>query len=158
VFSNWAFNPTTNGQFVTDQRFPPVPGMVDLVTRAADKGYAVFFLTGRPAAQEGPTLGNLTHDGVGVDAGYPEPTELVNGEDGLFTKPLPADYPDYLKTACAGDPNGSCTTVHYKSATRAHIESLGYDIVANFGDQLSDLEGGHADRTFKLPNPNYFLP
>jgi hypothetical protein len=23
---------------------------------------------------------------------------------------------------------------------------------------LSDLEGGHADRTFKMPNPNYFLP
>jgi len=48
--------------------------------------------------------------------------------------------------------------VHYKSATRAHIESLGYEIVGNFGDQFSDLEGGHADRTFKLPNPNYFLP
>jgi hypothetical protein len=48
--------------------------------------------------------------------------------------------------------------VHYKSATRAHIESLGYDIVANFGDQYSDLKGGHADRAVKLPNPNYFLP
>jgi hypothetical protein len=30
--------------------------------------------------------------------------------------------------------------------------------VANFGDQYSDLKGGYADRTFKLPNPNYFLP
>ena len=77
---------------------------------------------------------------------------------GLFTKPAVADYPAYLKTACAGDPNGSCTTIHYKSATRAHIESLGYDIVANFGDQFSDLKGGYADRTFKLPNPNYYLP
>jgi hypothetical protein len=47
---------------------------------------------------------------------------------------------------------------YYKSATRAHIESLGYDIVANLGDQYSDLRGGHADRAFKLPNPNYFLP
>ncbi len=69
-----------------------------------------------------------------------------------------ASDPNYLKEACAGDPNGSCTTIHYKSATRAHIQSLGYEIVANFGDQYSDLEGGHADRTFKLPNPNYFLP
>ncbi len=41
---------------------------------------------------------------------------------------------------------------------RAHIESLGYDIVGNFGDQFSDLKGGYADHTFKLPNPNYFLP
>ncbi|MCP2322120.1 putative secreted acid phosphatase [Hamadaea flava] len=158
VFSNWAYNPTTNGQFVTEQRFPAVFGMVDLVRYAQEQGYAVFFLTGRPLAQEAATLGNLTSDGVGVDAGYPAPTTLVDGEDGLFTKPPVAQYPDYLQAACAGDPNGSCTTVHYKSATRAHIESLGYDIVANFGDQFSDLEGGYADRTFKLPNPNYFLP
>jgi hypothetical protein len=158
IFSNWAFNPTTNATFVTEQRFPAVFGMVDLVRAAEREGYAIFFLTGRPATQEEATLGNLTADGVGVDAGFPKPTTLSDGEDGLFTKPAVADYPDYLKAACAGDPNGSCTTIHYKSATRAHIESLGYDIVANFGDQFSDLEGGHADRTFKLPNPNYFLP
>ena len=160
IFSNWAFNPMTNGQFVTDQKFPAVPGMVAMATAAADEGYAVFFLTGRGAAQEAATLGNLTGDGVGEDAGYPQPTALVNGEDGLFTKPAVADYPDYLKAACATEiaTGASCTTVHYKSATRAHIESLGYDIVANFGDQFSDLKGGSADRTFKLPNPNYFLP
>ena len=35
---------------------------------------------------------------------------------------------------------------------------LGYDIVANFGDQFSDLNGGFADKTFKMPNPNYFMP
>jgi hypothetical protein len=67
-------------------------------------------------------------------------------------------YPDYLKAACAADPGGKCTTIHYKSATRAHIESLGYDITGNFGDQYSDLKGGYADHTFKLPNPNYYLP
>jgi len=158
IASNWAFDPTTNGQFVTEQRFPAVPGMVDLVNTAKQEGYAIFFLTGRGAAQEAATLGNLTTDGIGVDAGYPAPTTLRNGEDGLFTKPPLADYPDYLKTACAADPNGACTTIHYKSATRAHIESLGYDIVANFGDQFSDLNGSFADETIKVPNPMYFLP
>jgi predicted secreted acid phosphatase len=158
IASNFAFNPTTNATFVTGQQFSAVPGMVDLVKAAQQAGYAIFYLTGRPAAQEPDTLGNLTVDGKGIDAGYPAPTALPNGEDGLFTKPAVADYPDYLKDACASDANGSCTTVHYKSATRAHIESLGYEIVANFGDQFSDLEGGHADHTFKLPNPNYFLP
>ncbi|MGG5258980.1 HAD family acid phosphatase [Phycicoccus avicenniae] len=158
IASNWAFNPTTNGQYVTDQKFPATPGMVEMVKKAKAEGYAVFFLTGRPTSQEAATLGNLTADGVGVDAGYPAPTTLTNGEDGLFTKPDVAAYPDYLKQACANDPGGKCTTIHYKSATRAHIESLGYDLVANFGDQYSDLKGGHADRTFKLPNPNYFLP
>lgn len=160
IASNWAYNPVTNGTFVTEQRFPAVPGMVELAAKAAKKGYAVIFITGRPAAQEAPTLGNLTSDGVGQDAGYPAPTALSNGEDGLFTKPAPADYPDYLKVACADEIAAakSCTTIHYKSATRAHIESLGYDIVADFGDQFSDLAGGSTDKTFKLPNPNYFLP
>jgi hypothetical protein len=48
IASNWAFNPTTNGAFVTEQRFPAVPGMVDLVQKAAQQGYAIIFLTGRP--------------------------------------------------------------------------------------------------------------
>jgi hypothetical protein len=108
-------------------------------------------------------LGNLTGANLvanGIDAGYPAPTTLNDGEDGLFTKPAIADYPPYLQAACAAEISASksCTTVHYKSATRAHIEALGYDIVANFGDQYSDFAGGHADRTFKMPNPNYFLP
>jgi hypothetical protein len=30
--------------------------------------------------------------------------------------------------------------------------------VANLGDQFSDLDGGFSDRTFKIPNPMYFLP
>jgi predicted secreted acid phosphatase len=160
IFSNWAYNPATNATYVMGQLFPAVPGMVDMVTQAADEGYAIIFITGRPATQEAATLGNLTSDGVGVDAGYPAPTTLNDGEDGLFTKPAVADYPDYLLQACAEEISAghSCTTVHYKSATRAHIESLGYEIVADFGDQYSDLTGGFADRTFKLPNPNYFLP
>jgi hypothetical protein len=158
IASNWAYNPTTNAQYVNGQLFPAVFGMKNLLDTAEREGYAIFFITGRPASQEAATLGNLTADSVGVDAGYPKPTTLSDGEDGLFTKPAVADYPDYLKAACAGDPNGSCTTIHYKSATRAHIESLGYDIVANFGDQYSDLTGGYADRTFKMPNPNYYLP
>jgi predicted secreted acid phosphatase len=162
IFSNWAFNPTTNGQFVTDQRFPAVPGMVAMVNQAKAEGYAVFFLTGRGAAQEAATLGNLTSDGIGVDAGYPTPTALPNGEDGLFTKPPVGSYPAYLNSPEFCGPSitagVSCPTIRYKSGVRAHIESQGYEIVGNFGDQFSDLIGGSADKTFKLPNPNYFLP
>jgi hypothetical protein len=165
IFSNWAFNPTTNGQFVTDQAFPAVPGMVAMVQWAASHGYAVFFLTGRPQAQEAPTLGNLTADGIGVDAGYPAPTDpdgASGPEDGLYTKPAVGSYPAYLDKpefcAAAIASGTSCATIPYKSGVRAHLEDLGYEIVGNFGDQFSDLKGGFADRTFKLPNPNYFLP
>lgn len=161
VASNWAYNAGTNATYVNGELFPPVPGMVNLVTKAAKEGYAIVFITGRPATQEAVTLGNLTSsDNVGLDAGYPTPTTLNDGELGLFTKLAVADYPKYLQIACADEiaANSSCTTIHYKSATRAHIESLGYTIVADFGDQYSDLEGGHSGATFKLPNPNYFLP
>jgi hypothetical protein len=159
IFSNWAYNPATNATYVNGELFPATPGMVQMVDKAKAEGYAIFFITGRPAIQEAATLGNLTSsDSIGLDAGYPTPTTVKDGEDGLFTKPALADYPNYLKVACAGDTGGVCTTSDYKTATRAHIESLGYDIVANFGDQFSDLRGGFADQTFKMPNPNYFIP
>ncbi len=153
IYSNWAYNPSTNGRYVNAQLFPATPGMVAMVTKAAAEGYAIFFITGRPTSQADATLGNLGTDGIGVDAGYPDPVAL-------FTKPAVVDYPDYLNTACAVEiaAGHSCTTIHYKTATRAYIESMGYEIVASFGDQYSDLTGGYADRTFKMPNPNYYLP
>jgi hypothetical protein len=50
--------------------------MVSTVMQAGQEGYAIIYLTGRPATQEAATLGNLTADNVGVDAGYPAPTTL----------------------------------------------------------------------------------
>lgn len=48
-------------------------------------------------------------------------------------------------------------TLEYKAGARAAIEKKGYDIVINIGDQESDLDGGHADRSFKVANPFYFI-
>jgi predicted secreted acid phosphatase len=50
------------------------------------------------------------------------------------------------------------STIAYKSRERARIERRGYTILANVGDQESDLAGGHAARAFKLPNPFYLIP
>jgi predicted secreted acid phosphatase len=47
--------------------------------------------------------------------------------------------------------------IPFKSGERAALEQQGYRIIANVGDQESDLAGGHADRSFKLPNPFYFI-
>jgi len=55
------------------------------------------------------------------------------------------------------NPGGQSLT-DYKSGVRAWLESIGFDIVVNVGDQESDLAGGHADRAFKLPNPFYYSP
>jgi Predicted secreted acid phosphatase len=171
LYSNWDYNPTTNATFVNGQYFPATPGMVDMVWDAYNAGYAIFWITGRPGSQEQATLGNLTDDVTAelpngdprdVDAGYPAPTDVALGVDGLFTKPLVGSYPAYLDKpefcADAIAASKSCPTIQYKSGTRAYIESLGWDIVATFGDQYSDLLGGYADNTFKMPNPNYYLP
>jgi hypothetical protein len=37
-------------------------------------------------------------------------------------------------------------------------EQQGYTIIANMGDQPSDLDGGLSERTFLLPNPFYRIP
>jgi acid phosphatase len=55
-----------------------------------------------------------------------------------------------------GDSSGSVS--NYKTSKRMDIESKGFVIIANIGDQKSDLAGGHAEVTFKVPNPFYFLP
>lgn len=141
IFSNFAYSTTTNSPFVdagSADVFPATPGMDSAVRRAKAKGYTVFFLTGRPEAQREGTEANLE------DAGYPVTTKQV------YLKDQSAAW----LSSCAPD----CTTIEYKSLTRAHIEDQGYDIVANVGDQYSDLKGGYANRTFKLPNPMYYLP
>ena len=71
-----------------------------------------------------------------VSAGYAKP-----GAGHLFLKP--ATPPSYLHRANAP----ACTTIEYKSGTRAHIASEGYSITADFGDQYSDLLGGNAGRS-----------
>ena len=45
----------------------------------------------------------------------------------------------------------------YKTGIRKQLVAEGYTIIANIGDQESDLAGGYAERTFKLPNPFYIV-
>jgi hypothetical protein len=144
IFSSFVFNPATNADYVNGQRFPEVFGMPALANWASAHGITVFFLTGRNHTVREGTAGNLQKVGFTVPVDEPH----------LYLKYVATDatFPDYLPCA------PTCTTTDYKSLTRKHIESLGYDIIANFGDQFSDLNGGFSDRVFKLPNPMYFLP
>ena len=182
--TNAQFVGLTSGAW-TGNAFPPTPGMLDLVDRAHALGYAIFWITGRGDSQHAATVANLVNDTAAglpnldtvtisgqtipeVDANYVAPTPIDIGHggftDGLFTKPPIGSYPAYLDTQefCGpyihANPPVSCPTIQYKSGTRAYIESQGYDIVGDFGDQFSDLLNGHADKTFKMPNPNYYLP
>ncbi|WP_323095846.1 HAD family acid phosphatase [Intrasporangium sp. YIM S08009] len=143
----FVFNPTRQDYWVQNKLFPATPGMPALVAAASDAGCAIVGLTGRNTGQKAATLANLH------EQGYPQFTDAL-----YFTKWKSGEQPpSYMQGKCVAYP--TCTTIEYKSATRAHVEDdLGYDVVANLGDQFSDLKGGHADHVVKVPNPTYYLP
>jgi hypothetical protein len=125
---NFTFGPNSQAEAVNKIGVAIKPTL-DLFNLAKKNGVAVFFITGRGEAVRQPTTENLQ-------------TQGYSGWDGLTLKP-------------AGT---TLTTVAYKSGARAAIEQQGYRIIANVGDQYSDLAGGHEGTAFKLPNPFYFLP
>lgn len=49
------------------------------------------------------------------------------------------------------------TTAAFKTAARQRLAKEGFTIIANIGDQQSDLDGGFAEKTFKLPDPFYLI-
>lgn len=108
---------------------PVIRPTLDLFNFARSQGVFLFFITGRPS--DIPLVATQTQANL-LSAGY-------SNWKGLEMKP------------------SSEKTLAFKSGKRAEIESSGFHIVANVGDQESDLEGGHADRAFKLPNPFYFI-
>ena len=103
---------------------------LDIYNLAKRRGAAVFFITGRDDGQRAATEQNLQSTGY---TGY---TRLIM-------------TPPDAKYASAAD---------FKSPQRAAIEADGYTIVANIGDQPSDLAGGNSQQTFLLPDPSYRIP
>jgi hypothetical protein len=125
---NFTFGTNSQGEAVNETG-KVIPSTLELFKLAQQNGVAVFFITGRRENTRAHTASNLAREGFTDYAGL------------------------ILKPDASTD-----STVQYKSGARATIESQGYRIVANVGDQYSDLAGGHEDIGFKLANPFYFLP
>lgn len=143
---NYTYNSTTWADYVNKADRPGVFGTAELVQYAKAKGVEVFYNSGLSEAQRTAAVANLKKIGADVNL----------DADHMFLKDK-TNPPAYL-SGCATPGAWTCTTVQYKGGTRKHIEDdLGYEIIANFGDQYSDLDGGYADRTYKLPNPTYFV-
>ncbi|MEU6481106.1 HAD family acid phosphatase [Streptomyces sp. NPDC047017] len=97
--------------------------VLEVARYAQEHGVSLFFVTARPGIIAAPTAYNLEHDGYEVDGLY------VRGLLDLFKN-----------------------VADYKTAQRAGIEAKGYTIIANIGNSATDLSGGHAEKTFKLPD------
>jgi acid phosphatase len=99
----------------------------------------VFFITGRRengASIDNKTPRQWTRDNL-IEAGY-----AGVADDHLILRQ-----------------NSIGSVADYKSAAREAIQNgFQVKIIANIGDQQSDLDNGFADRPFKLPNPFYFIP
>ena len=66
------------------------------------------------------------------------------------------DLGDYEQLICK--PVGyTRTSGDYKTAARKGLEAEGWTIIANVGDQQSDILGGFSEKTFKLVNPFYLI-
>ena len=100
-----------------------------LARHARELGMAVFFITGRPANLREATERNLR------DQGYEWTGVILQPEGAQFA-----------------------SAVDFKAPERRKLTEQGYTVILNLGDQQSDLTGGYAERTFKLPNPVYYLP
>lgn len=109
-------------------RAAALPATLALVQRAQALGVAVFFITGRPAELQAATERNLHEQGYSF-------TRVILRPAGTFR-----------------------SAADFKAPARCEIEREGYSVLLSMGDQRSDLDGGCAERGFKLPNPVYFLP
>ena len=109
-------------------RSKAIPATLALAQEAKRLGVAVFFISGRPVRLQEATEKNLK------DQGY----EFA----GVILRPADSTGP---------------SVVDFKAPERRKIREQGYTIIMNVGDQQSDLDGGYAERTYKLPNPVYFV-
>ncbi len=111
-------------------RDPAIEPTLRVFNLARSLNVTVFFITGRPESQRAATERNLVNVGYG-------------GFARLYLVPEGAHF------ASAAD---------FKAPIRAQIQQAGYTIIANMGDQPSDLIGGHAEKKFLLPDPFYRVP
>ncbi|MFD5269077.1 HAD family acid phosphatase [Streptomyces sp. NPDC058335] len=116
-------NTTLETDFGFSYPQPANKPVLDVARYAQEHGVSLFFVTARPGIISGVTDYNLKYVGYKVSGLYVR---------GLF---------DLFKDVAA-----------YKTAQRVNIESKGYTIIGNIGNSATDLSGGHAEKTFKLPD------
>jgi len=125
------FDSVEYNKWIEKAMAPALEASLKLYKEVLGLGFKVFLMTGRYEKHEGLTVKNLN------DAGFKNWDKLI------------------MRTS---DDHGKLATI-YKSEKRNEMVNEGYRILGNSGDQWSDLLGSSQSiRSFKVPNPMYYLP
>ncbi|MDH6143452.1 putative secreted acid phosphatase [Kitasatospora sp. GP30] len=107
---------------------PGIAPVVQLAQYAHSRGVAIIFVTARLDFIDPVTRHSLSEAGYTVD-------ELRGRDLGDLFEPVQ----------------------QFKTNERIKVENEGYTIIANVGNNWTDIDGGHAEQTFKLPDYNGLL-
>jgi acid phosphatase len=130
VNADFAFIKPAFDAWVETAKAPAIPGTLRLFKEAQRLGVSVFFITGRPESERAVTELNLHNQG----------------------------FHDWQELILRQPTQAKDTAQAFKSAARAAIQSRGYKLILNVGDQWSDLKGApEAEFSVKYPDPYYFL-
>ncbi|KAL9271341.1 Acid phosphatase 1-like protein [Drosera capensis] len=130
ICSLTVFDAVAFDKWVDKAGAPAIEASLKLYEEVLSLGIKVFLLTGRNEQQRNVTVQNL------LDVGFKNWEKLI------------------LRSS---DDHGKPATV-YKSQKRNELVNDGYRIIGNSGDQWSDLLGyAMSVRSFKLPNPMYYI-
>lgn len=126
---------------------PAIPAMLKLYSDLFTAGFSVTFLTGRRNASRAASEQNLYSAGYGEQCpeGAPDETRSQDLE------------PCYVQLDMREENDTRIASI-YKPDRRKRLQDRGFEIVACFGDQWSDLAGTTPGlASFKLPNPMYYI-
>lgn len=130
--ANYAFNPDMWVSWKKSARSTAIPAAKDFYDWVLNRGLKVMFVSNMNPlaanANNDPTIRNLSSQGF--------------NRSRIFLKPN----------------DSRLSAAEFKAETRKRITEEGYTIIANIGDQQSDLDGGYAETGWKLPNPMYYTP
>lgn len=125
---DFGYVPVLWDEWVANHHAPAIESVRTVYQLARRLDVAVFFITGRREKDRPGTESNLRA------AGYGEYAQLIFKSNESHER-----------------------SQEFKTTARENIRAAGWTIIANVGDQQSDLDGGSAERTFKLPNPFYLI-
>ncbi|KAM6583312.1 hypothetical protein CsatB_010314 [Cannabis sativa] len=129
-FGSETFDEKSFDEWVEMAQAPAIPESLRLYKELQQLGIKIFLLTGRSEYQRNVTVQNLYFAG----------------------------YKNWEKLLLRGPSDQGKPAIVYKSEKRSDLINEGYTIHGSSGDQWSDLLGfAIAQRSFKLPNPMYYI-